>query len=292
MKDKTLDLSVIIPYHFDADTLVEQLDALSKQVWDGSWEVIIADNGSDEALQAILTDFKGRLPSLRYVDAKAAPGAAHARNKGVDAALGDKILFTDADDVVAPGWLAAMATALETDPFIACRMDFEKLNPPITMLGRKPHQQTSLQRYTYPNFLPHAAGTSLGIIRSVHDSVGGFDETMIKLQDTDYCWRIQLQGTPLVFVPDAVVYYRLRGGMGLLIKQAFKYGKYNVILYDRYRDKGMPMLTWRRGLRRWFYVFKSLPDLLEEERRSFWFWNAAFSWGRLVGSVSNRIVAL
>ena len=292
MKKKAVDLSIVIPYHFDAYTLAEQLEALSQQQWDGSWEVVIADNGSGEALQDILKVYKNRLENLRHVEAKASPGAAHARNKGVEAALGDKILFTDADDVVAPGWLAAMAQALDKHPFIACRMDFEKLNPPITMLGRKPHQQTDVQSYTYPNFLPHAAGTSLGIRRSVHESVNGFDEMMIKLQDTDYCWRIQLQGTPLVFVPKAVVYYRLRGGLGLLIKQAFKYGKYNVILYDRYRDKGMPKLTWRQGLRRWFYIFKTLPDLLEEERRSFWFWNAAFSWGRLVGSVSKRVIAL
>ena len=292
MKDKVVDLSVVIPYYFDAETLAEQLEALSKQSWDGSWEVIIADNGSGEALHTILANYKDKLPSLRYTEAKRTPGAAHARNRGVEAAHGGKILFTDADDVVASGWLAAMAAALEQHPFVACRMDFEKLNPPVTLLGRNPHQQTSLQNYTYPNFLPHAAGTSLGIRRSVHDAVGGFDEKMIKLQDTDYCWRIQLEGTPLVFVPDATVYYRLRGGMGLLIKQAFRYGKYNVILYDRYRDRGMPHLTWRRGLRRWFYVFKTLPHVLEEERRSFWFWNAAFSWGRLVSSVSNRVLAL
>lgn len=292
MKDKAIDLSIVIPYYFDTSTLAEQLEALSQQRWSGSWEVIIADNGSGEALQAILTNFRPKLPNLRYVDAKAAPGAAYARNRGVEAAQGDKILFTDADDVVAPVWLAAMATALDEHPFIACRMDFETLNPPITMLGRNPHQQTDLQSYTYPNFLPHAAGTSLGVRRAVHDLVNGFDEKMIKLQDTDYCWRIQLQDIPLVFVPEATVYYRLRGGMGLLIKQAFRYGKYNVILYERYRDKGMPKLTWRRGLRRWYYIARTLPHIFEEERRSFWVWNVAFSWGRLVGSVSNRIIAL
>lgn len=289
---ENVDLSVIIPYHFDASTLSEQLEALSNQVWDGDWEVVISDNGSGEALQEILKTFRDRVPNLRYVEARTAPGAAHARNKGVEAARGQKILFTDADDVVAPGWLEAMANALEVYPFVACRMDFEHLNPPLTMLGRKPHQQTELQSYIYPNFLPHAAGTSLGVRKSVHESVGGFDETMIKLQDTDYCWRIQLAGTPLVFVSGATVYYRLRGGLGLLIKQAFKYGKYNVILYDRYRDKGMPQLTWRRGLRRWFYIFKTLPNLFKEELRSSWCWNAAFSWGRLVGSVTNRVVAL
>ena len=44
-------LSVIIPCYNAAATLGEQLTALSEQVWDQPWEVIVADNGSSGQLR-------------------------------------------------------------------------------------------------------------------------------------------------------------------------------------------------------------------------------------------------
>ena len=68
--------------------------------------------------------------------------------------------------------------------------------------GRGNFQRDGLIPYTYPPFLPHAGGSSLGVKRALHEAIGGFDEDLPALEDTDYCWRIQLAGTPLVLVPE------------------------------------------------------------------------------------------
>lgn len=284
--------SVIIPCYNCADSVGEQLEALAQQTFDRPWEVLLVDNGGEDDLAAATAPFVGRLPSLRVVMATDARGSAHARNVGAAAARGDVLLFADADDVVGAGWLAAMVTALERHEFVACRMDFEKLNPAAEGRARSSIQQQGLQAYTYPDFLPHAAGGTLGVRRQVHEEVGGFDTSLLRLQDTDYCWRIQLDGHDMAFVPEAVIHYRLRDTIADTWRQAFKYGEYNVKLYQLYREKGMGKLTVRQGLRGWYYVVKRLPRLVRDDERGKVVWSTAWRLGRLYGSVRYGVFAL
>src|SRR3954452_8254427 len=119
-------LSVGIPCLNAASTLGVQLAALTRQSWPGGWEVIVADNGSTDGSREIVESYRGRLPGLELVDASDRRGQAHARNAGAAAASGDAFLFGDADDEVAPGWLAALGRALAVHEFVACRYDNQK----------------------------------------------------------------------------------------------------------------------------------------------------------------------
>ena len=107
-----MKISVVIPCFNAAETIACQLEALAKQVWVGNWEVVISDNGARDETLEIVEEFKEKLPNLQVVDASNRKGAGYARNLGVSKARGDTILFCDADDEVAPGWLEAMARAL------------------------------------------------------------------------------------------------------------------------------------------------------------------------------------
>jgi glycosyltransferase involved in cell wall biosynthesis len=107
-----MKLSVVIPCFNAASTLGTQLEALARQRYNQDWEVIIADNGSTDGSLAVAESYKSRLPGLRVVDSSDRRGAAHARNIGALNSTGDHLLYCDADDEVAPGWMAAMAEAL------------------------------------------------------------------------------------------------------------------------------------------------------------------------------------
>ena len=126
-----MKLSVIIPCLNAAGTIGAQLDALAVQQWDQPWEVIVADNGSTDRSLAIVERYRYKLPNLRVVDASARRGQPCALNTGAMAAKGDALAFCDADDEVAPGWLPAMGKALSKYDFVACRVDFKKLNPDL-----------------------------------------------------------------------------------------------------------------------------------------------------------------
>jgi glycosyltransferase involved in cell wall biosynthesis len=285
-------LSVIIPCLNAAVTIATQLEALASQAWSEPWEVIIADNGStDETLQ-IVERYRERLPNLRVVDASDRRGAAHARNIGAHAALGDVFAFCDADDEVAPGWVAAMGKALSKYDFVASRFDIEKLNAAWVCRGHWNPQRDGIQQYRYPPYLPHAGGSGLGVKRVHHEAVGGFDESLTRLEDTDYCWRIQLTGPELHFVPDAVVHVRYRDTLRGSFRQARLWGEYNVLLYKRYQPWGMPKLSWKDGVIGWKRLLKGLPRI--SSRASLTMWVRRFAWriGRLQGCIKYRVVAL
>src|SRR5258706_1195295 len=172
-------LSVIIPCYNSEATLGAQLCALAAQVCGYSWEVIVADNGSRDGTIRVANSFADRIPALRVVDASARRGAAYARNAGAEASRGTALLFCDADDEMADGYLAAMGRALETHDFVACRYDFRKLNRSWLAHAQGHEGQGSgpAGGYCHPT-LPYAGAGGLGVARAVHDGVGGFDMTL------------------------------------------------------------------------------------------------------------------
>jgi GT2 family glycosyltransferase len=280
-----------VPCFNAAATLGEQLAALARQRWEGPWEVIVADNGSTDGSAAVAEGFRAALPGLRLVAASGRKGPGHSRNAGAAAAAGEALVFCDADDVVGEGWLAAMGRALSEHGFVAARYEASRLNPPEAVAARGLHQHDGLNAYTYPPFLPHAGGGGLGIRRRLHEAVGGFDEELPALEDTDYCWRVQLAGTPLRFVPEAVVHVRYRRDLSGAFRQAFRLGLWNVGLYRRYRSRGMPRLPLRRGLGRWAKLLATAPRLLTARGRGGWIHQAGWRLGRLAGCLRYGVVA-
>ena len=234
------DLSVIIPCYNAADTLRAQLRALAAQSCARGWEVIVADNGSTDDLPAVIADARTALPALRLVDASDLQGVSHARNVGVAHARAEYLLFCDADDVVGENWLTGMAEALDRHEFVAGRFDFTRLNDPAAQGGREAVQQTGLIDRDY---LPYAGGGNMGIRRSVFRRVGGFDEQLPCLEDVDFCWRVQEQGTPLTFAPEALLHVRVRPTSLGGFRQARNYATYYVLVRERH---GVPTFARAR----------------------------------------------
>lgn len=286
-----MKLSVIIPSYNEAATISGQLEALTTQQWYQPWEIIISDNGSTDETVAIAEQYQERLPNLQIVDSSERQGAAHARNVGASVAAGEALAFCDADDEVAAGWVSAMGEALSQHDFVAGKREYTKLNEPWTLTYR-PLTQVDELLTSHPPYLPHASSSNLGIKRSIHEAVGGFDETLLKVQDTDYCWRVQLAGIKLHFVPEAVVHYRLRDRLRAIYRQARLAGEYNVLLYKKYKALGMPKLSWKAGLKSWWRILKQSPQIFSQQNRVKWIAHFGRRWGRLQGCIKYQVLAL
>jgi GT2 family glycosyltransferase len=254
--------------------------------------VIVVDNRSTDESMAVVERYRGRIPKLRTVDAWDQQSQAYALNVGVRASTGEGLLFCDADDEVGPGWLAAMGRALAEHDFVAGRLDTDKLNAPWIAQSHANPQRHGLNCYRYPPYLPHAGGCNLGVRRACHDAVGGFDESVPIVHDTDYCWRLQHAGIELHFVPDALLYVRFRSTPWRLYRQARSYGMYNVLLYKRYRPLGMPPLSRKEGVAEWPKLLRALPGIRGRAGLARWLWKCGWRVGRLQGSLRYRVFAL
>lgn len=287
-----MKLSIIIAAHNAASTIGLQLEALAAQRWTETWEVVVVNNRSTDDTARVASGFIGRIPNLGLVEAPDRAGAAYAANVGARHARGEALAFCDADDIVAEGWVAAMGKALVTYEFVAGPLETARLNTGRLQRHRVNPQSSGIQEYTYPPYLPHAAGANLGVRRDVFDRLGGFDESMQALQDTDFCWRAQLSGIELVSAPDAVVHYRFRDTVSGLLKQAFSYAFYNVVVYKKYRAHGMPKLELKHGIANWVGLVFGIARLMRPETRALWLWDAGWLSGRLYASIKNRVLAL
>lgn len=285
-------LSVVMITNNGADTIGEQLDALMAQDYTGDWEVIVVDNCSTDATPELVRAYQQRLPQLRLLPAREKRLIPYARNTGVQAARGDRVLFCDSDDVVDEGWLAAMERTLDEHELVAGRVDYTRLNPPWLQKTRTGPQRNGLQSYEYPPFLPHAASCNLGFRREVYERTGPFDEQFSNLSDTDFCWRAQLAGYRLVFAPEALVHYRLRPSFKTTIRQSLRYAEFNVLLYKKYRAHGMPPISWKDSARSWLQLVRMLPTVRDRGRLGAWLWKLAWLSGRVRGSIKHRVFAL
>jgi glycosyltransferase involved in cell wall biosynthesis len=284
-----MNLSVIIPCHNAARTIGETLEGLMTQAWPGDCEILVADNGSSDELTSILQQYHGQLPGLRRIDASGRRGPSHARNVGVRACRGESILFCDADDMPAPGWAMAMSKGLKTHSFVACRQEFQKLNTPAARVAREQTQVAMLQRFKILPY-PHAGAGTLGIVRTLHEAVSGFDESLPICEDIDYCMRVQSTGVRLEMIPDAVLHIRLRHSVREIMVQASQYAEYEVYVFKKYGKTSMrEWWRWRQYAERWRPLLTHMPELLRTpEGRTMFAWHLGRQMGLLKGSLRFR----
>lgn len=284
-----MHLSVVIPCLNGAGTVATQLEALANQYWSKPWEVIFVDNGSIDNSLEIVERYKGQIPNLQVIDASDRRGVAYARNKGALTASSGAIAFCDVDDEVAPGWVAAMGEALCKHDFVVCQIEDEKLNPPWIRVNWRPPKNGP---EPFMDFLPAAATWGIGVKRLLHEEIGGFDEYMMRLSDVDYCWRAQLAGARLQFVPEAVVHYRYRHTLSGIFRQAYLTGLYQVYLYKKYGLQGMPWRPWKQGIRAWLYLVQGVTRVRHKNGQVKWIRQLGMLSGQLCGSIKYRVVAL
>ena len=213
-------VSVVIPARNAAGTIGRQMAALDRQTFDRPYEVIVADNGSQDSTIQEATRWASSRFQLRLVDASGRAGASYARNVGAAAASADRIAFCDADDEVDRHWLTAMvAAAPSAGIVVGGHVDEDVLN----FGNRRRHFGGGDDLPVAWWFLRAAASCNLLVWSSDFFRLGGFEESLpYPAEDTDFSWRAQLAGLQLRYEPAATVYYRHRSGEFDAFRQAVR----------------------------------------------------------------------
>ena len=233
----TVELSVIVPALDEARDIRAQLDAVLGQDCPVPFEVVVADGGSGDRTREIVEAVAAGDPRLRLVGVPGSRSSAQAMNAAVAAASGRSLVFTHADDVLAPGCLAALHDALRRHPMAAARLDHHALNPAWTVPFRGIEQTADVPRWPGGPPWPFAYGNALAARREVHEAIGGWDETVGCAADMDFCFRAARDaGADLAFVPEAVVRYRHRRSLAGTLRQATAFAVSEMAVQERHRD--------------------------------------------------------
>lgn len=91
-----MQFSIIIPVYNIKQYILECLNSIVCQKY-SDYEVLLIDDGSTDGSETICDDFAKRDPRFKVVHEKNA-GPSVARNRGIEDAQGDFILFMDGDD--------------------------------------------------------------------------------------------------------------------------------------------------------------------------------------------------
>ncbi len=284
--------SIVIPCYNEAQYIADQLQSLVEQQGVDRFEVLVADNGSTDDSAEIARSFADRL-DISVIDASARRGPAFARNEGTRNARAEFVFFIDADDALPADWLATMSRALADHDLITCRFNTEILNEPWQAASWTNGQAEGPLTFD-PPFLPFAGAGALGVRRSMHERVGGFDESMRVLEDADYCWRIQLADGSFHFVSETEIHYRFPKKAGVMFRQMRMLGQYHAFLYKKYAPHGMPrhQRPWKEGLCIWRGLAKRAlrARRMDQTKRAELIRLSGYYWGRLVGSARYGVV--
>jgi glycosyltransferase involved in cell wall biosynthesis len=283
-------ISVVVPFHNGAKHIGTLLESLVAQRVTDDWEVVMVDNRSSDASRHIVDGFMPRLP-LRIVDAPARANIGYARNVGVRASSGPRLLFVDADDELEGEYISTMAAALAHHAFVTSRVDSTALNPSWVQAAHGPYWQATEIGIFY-DFLP-AAGSNIAIRRPLYDQLGGFSEDCIGCEDIAFSWNAALTaGVIPVFVPDAVYRYRYRDSLHQLFRQAALWGHASTVLYRQFRSCGMPPRPIRLSVREWREAVTALSFAFDRASRARSMVRLGYCLGRLRGSLRHRVMFL
>lgn len=215
-------LSVIVPVKNGRNVLPRMLDMLSKSALPRElWELIVVDDGSSDDSPAIASGYADLV--IRLPGRSRGPG--YARNRGVERARGECIVFLDADCLVRPDTLgriaATMSSRSDVDAVFGAYCD----EPDAA--GLVSQYRNLLHHYTHDQEPGEAQSFWAGcgcIRRSALISVGMYDEWRFsrpQIEDVELGYRMTARGYRIVLQPEIQVTHLKRWTFVSMLKADF-----------------------------------------------------------------------
>lgn len=116
-----MDLSVVIPAYNEANRLTPTLDSVASFLAQAGleWEILVVDDGSHDNTAQLVLHRQQSQPRIRLLQNERNLGKGAAVRKGILAAAGDQVLFSDADLSTPISELPRLRSALQSGASVA-----------------------------------------------------------------------------------------------------------------------------------------------------------------------------
>ena len=263
-------ISVVIPTYNRWPILEKCLVALEQQTPSGEiegYEVVLVDDGSTDGTPDRLRQQADRFPHVRLFE-QAHGGPAEGRNRGVDHARGDVIVFIDSDLVVVPGFLASHARGLQrTWTQRGDRLCFTY----GAVINTANFEDPTAERHKLRDLSwAYFATGNVAIDRSVLQQSGLFDLgfRLYGWEDLELGERLRQMGVVLVKCPEAVGYHwhpaLSMTQMPDLIRVEQERAKMGLVFYLKHPTRRVRFIIQFTWLHRLLWELLTLGGLINE----------------------------
>ena len=228
-------VSIVISTYNSADEIKKCIKGLEGQSFPRErYEIIVIDDGSTDNTGVIAKDHD----ILYYFQENKGP--ASARNKGVELAKGDIVLFTDADCIPDKNWIEEMVSPFKNPEIAGVKGAYKNKQK---SLWARFAQIEFCERYKLllkNEYIDFVDTYSAGYRKDLFLSLGGFDTSfpVPNNEDTDFSYRISLNGYKMVFNPNAVVWHSGHPDtLKKYMRLKFWRGYWRMAVYQRYASK-------------------------------------------------------
>ena len=256
-------VSVVVPTRDRLATLELVLDGLARQTAPTSrFEVIVVDDGSSdgtpERLAADRHAFAFSLTVLRQENR----GPAAARNRGLQTASGDVVLFIDDDCIPLPDLIERHLVSHETEELgVIGRIVWDPTLMVTPFMAFTDEEFFTYHQIRSPQDAPFACyfTGNASVHRASALAVRGFDEDFPYAlhEDVDFAYRLRRQGMRFVFAPDAIVHHHRPATLGPTLEQRRRAGREIMRFWSKHPELreltpfyGLTDPAWRRGFYR------------------------------------------
>jgi hypothetical protein len=201
---ESLLVSVITPTRNRSSLLPRAIASVLAQSY-ARWEHVVIDDGSTDPTPEVLSKYDDDRVKVRRTTGV---GECAARNRGLDAATGDVIVYLDDDNVLHPDWCKAVVWAFSQRPAVEVLYGARIIDDVQRATGREPGALPSVQFEPFDHEgLTRHNFADMGVM--AHRSglaEARFDESLRRYGDWDLFWRLTRHRPPLE-LPVLACYY-------------------------------------------------------------------------------------
>jgi len=210
-------ISIVIINYNGKDYLLDCIDSIFKTI-NCNYEVLLIDNNSSDNSSELC---KEKYPEIRLFKNKKNLAMA-ARNKGIDEAKGDFMVFLDADTVVEPNWLEIFLDSYKKHgkglyqgkllkksdhSIIESCGDMTNIFGTGFARGRDLKDNNQFEKFQKISF---PVGACTFSSTQIFKEIGYVDESnlfFLMLDDLDYGWRGWMLDIPSYYEPQCIIYH-------------------------------------------------------------------------------------